>query len=247
VTTLIVVQARTGSTRLPGKVLLPAAGGTLLGRMLERVCAAKTAAHVVVATTTAAADDPIVDIAVAAGVGLVRGHATDLLDRHVMAARMSRADVIVKIPSDCPLIDPAVIDRVIGAFAGDYVSNLHPATWPDGNDVEVMTRDALERAWRESTRPIDREHTTPYLWSNPDLFQIGNVTWETGLDYSNRVRLTIDYPEDYQLIAAIFDELGPACRLDQILELLAARPELAALNARYLGHSWMNRKPQEAA
>ncbi|HEY4240289.1 MAG TPA: glycosyltransferase family protein [Kofleriaceae bacterium] len=242
-TTVIVIQARTGSTRLPSKVLLPCAGAPLLARMLERVCAARTAEHVVVATTTATADDPIVDIAVAAGVGLVRGHATDLLDRHVMAARMSRADVVVKIPSDCPLIDPAVIDRVIDAFAGDYTSNLHPATWPDGNDVEVMTRDALERAWRDATRPIDREHTTPYLWSNPDLFEIHNVEWER--DYSKRVRLTIDYREDYELIRRVFEELGARCSVADILALLAARPDIAALNARYVGTSWF-RTFQEA-
>src|SRR5262249_8649089 len=151
---VVVVQARTASTRLPGKVLLPLAHRPLLYRMLERVLAAQTPSDVVVATTINGEDDAIVDVAEAAGVAWVRGHPTDLLDRHYAAAVECRADIVVKIPSDCPLIDPGVIDRVIGhykAHAGrvDFVSNLHPATYPDGNDVEVMPLGVLETAWRQ--------------------------------------------------------------------------------------------------
>jgi spore coat polysaccharide biosynthesis protein SpsF len=151
--TVVVIQARVGSTRLPGKVMMPLAGRPLLFRMIERVLAARTPSDVVVATTADRGDDAIVEIAEAAGVSCVRGHPTDLLDRHYAAGLASRADVVVKIPSDCPLIDPGVIDRVIGYYetradSADFVSNLHPATYPDGNDVEVVPIGVLEAAWR---------------------------------------------------------------------------------------------------
>lgn len=248
----IVIQARTGSSRLPGKVLLPAAGASVLQRMVERVCAARTASDVVIATTELAVDDPICDVARAAGVACIRGHATDCLDRHVAAARQTRADAVVKIPSDCPLIDPATIDRVIGSFLDqddvDYVSNLHPATWPDGFDVEVMTRGALETAWREASRPLDREHTTPFLWDNPERFLTRNVDWETGLDYSQSHRLTLDYAEDYHVIRSIYDQLWAEDRhfvLAEIVELLAERPALRAHNAMHVGSSWYQKHASE--
>ena len=116
---LVVVQARTGSTRLPGKVLMPLAGKPLLVRMLERLQAARTPSQVLVATTTDVSDDPVVELAKQAGVACVRGHPTDLLDRHIAAVRTTDCDAVSKIPSDCPLIDPAVVDRIIGAFAQD--------------------------------------------------------------------------------------------------------------------------------
>jgi spore coat polysaccharide biosynthesis protein SpsF len=248
----VVIQARTGSTRLPGKVLLPAAGAPLLQRMVERVCAARTPNDVVVATTTLPIDDEICEIARAAGVAAVRGHATDCLDRHVTAARATAADAVVKIPSDCPLIDPATVDRIIGAFLAeldvDYVSNLHPPTWPDGFDVEVMTRGALETAWREATRPLDREHTTPFLWDNPERFVTRNVRWETGLDASARYRMTLDYAEDYAVIRAIYDQLWSPARaftLAEILELLDAQPALRAQNAMHIGTTWYRNHPGE--
>jgi spore coat polysaccharide biosynthesis protein SpsF len=247
VNVVIVVQARTGSARLPGKVLLPAAGATLLERMLERVRSASTADEVVVATTQLPADDSIAAIAHRLDLACVRGHATDLLDRHLAAARLREADVVVKIPSDCPLIDPVTIDRVIGAYlASDrahYLSNLHPASWPDGFDVEVMSYAALETAWREATRPLDREHTTPYLWDNPHRFVVENVTWGRTWDASRTYRLTLDHIEDYELIRALYAELWSPIRhftLDDILGALAARPALAATNAMHLGTSWMD-------
>ncbi|MBV8201295.1 MAG: glycosyltransferase family protein, partial [Acidobacteria bacterium] len=225
---LAVVQARTGSTRLPGKVLLPLAGAPLLLRMLERVQAARTPTEVVVATTTDAADQPVRELARQAGVRCVSGHPTDLLDRHYQAALacgLSPApaagagggggDVVVKIPSDCPLIDPAVIDRVIGCHLADperfdFVSNLHPATYPDGNDVEVMPMAVLAAAWREAARPHEREHTTPFIWDQPGRFRLGNVRWETGRDLSMSHRFTIDYPEDYAFVSAVYDALYTA-------------------------------------
>lgn len=248
-----VIQARTGSSRLPGKVLLPLAGAPGLLRLVERVRAAHFSGTVVVATTTLAEDDVIERMCRANGIPVYRGHATDLLDRHIGAARAFRAEHVVKIPSDCPLIDPGAIDRVIGfALADegnwDYVSNLHPATWPDGNDVEVMPLASLEIAWRESTRACDREHTTPYLWDYPERFRAGNVVWETGLDLSATHRFTLDYPEDHAFLAEVYAALYPARRLfglREILELLAERPALRALNARHLGTNWYARHLHE--
>jgi spore coat polysaccharide biosynthesis protein SpsF len=244
---LVVIQARMGSTRLPGKVLLPLAGRPLLERMLERVRAAKHRFELCVATTTSAEDAPIVELCARLGVHVYRGHPSDLIERHLGAARELGADVVVKIPSDCPLIDPGVIDRVLGAFSAatpgslDFVTNLQPPSWPDGNDVEVMTREALEIAQREATRTLEREHTTPFIWEHPERFRILNVRWETGLDYSHSHRFTIDYPEDYALISAVYDALhrpGTVFTLESILELCEQRPELLNHNAQFAGSSW---------
>jgi spore coat polysaccharide biosynthesis protein SpsF len=155
----------------------------------------------------------------------------------------------VKIPSDCPLIDPAIIDEVVGTFRAQhprhaYVSNLHPASWPDGNDVEVMRRDALETTWREAKRPYEREHTTPFIWDQPDRFTIGNVAWSDGRDLSASHRLTLDYPEDYALITKVFEALhahddAPPFTVDAIVAHLDANPALHAVNAMHAGKSWM--------
>jgi len=252
--TVAVVQARTGSTRLPGKTLLPLAGRPLLLRMVERVTAAARVDDVVVATTTGGEDQPIRDLARDAGLACVSGHPTDLLDRHLMAARERRADVVVKIPSDCPLISTAAIDRVIDAYLGapgdcDYCSNLHPATWPDGNDVEVVPAPVLAIAHAEAAREFEREHTTPFIWERPERFRLRNVAWESGLDWSMSHRFTIDYPEDYAFIAAVYDHLWtanrPAFTLEDIIALLDARPDLLAINRPYAGVNWYRRHLDE--
>jgi len=241
-----VVQARRGSSRLQDKVLLPLCGEPLLVRMVDRVRAAKRTGTVVVATTTNLEDDAIVSLMETKGVSIFRGHPSDLLDRHVRAARAFGAEVVAKIPSDCPLISPSIIDRVFEAFldgpAGvDFVSNLHPASYPDGNDVEIMSMSALETAWCEADRPLEREHTTPFLWENPDRFVIGNVRWERGLDYSMSHRWTIDYEDDYRFIRTVYNALfprNPLFGLDEILALLEERPGLADLNRRWAGVNW---------
>jgi spore coat polysaccharide biosynthesis protein SpsF len=238
----VVIQARTGSTRMPGKVLLPLAGRPLLQRMIERVQAASAPFEIVVATTTDPADEPVRDLCRSIGVRVTSGHPTDLLDRHHQAARETGADVVVKIPSDCPLIDPLAIDLVLGAPLLDFTSNLHPPTWPDGNDVEVMPFSVLDVAWREAKKPHEREHTTPFIWDQPDRFRITNITWPAGLDYSMTHRFTIDYREDYDFLRAVYDALwttgGPIFGLGEILSLLEAQPTLCAINARYCGVNW---------
>ena len=244
--TVIIVQARMSSSRLPGKVLMPILGKSLLHRMIERLQMIRHKALIVIATSEEPSDDIIVEEAFRVGVPCFRGNLNNLLDRHYQAARKHNADVVLKIPSDCPLIDPRIIDQVLGFYFADprqfdYVSNLHPATWPDGNDVEIMTMACIEKAWQESTRPLELEHTTPYIWENPEKFRIGNVTWGRGQDYSMSHRFTIDYQADYDFINRVFEELYPekpnfSC--EDILTLLEKRPEIYAINAQYAGVNW---------
>jgi len=244
---LVVVQARMGSRRLPGKVLLPLAGRPLLERMLQRLLAARFPFQLCVATSTVAEDEPIRQLARRMAVPVISGHPTDLLARHVAAGRAFGADVIAKIPSDCPLIDPVIVDRVLARYQAlgddiDFVTNLHPPSWPDGNDVEVMPMRVLELAAAEATLPFEREHTTPFIWERPERFRISNVSWGAGRDLSRSHRFTIDYPEDYELIARIYAELCTSTRpifsLPDILALLAREPELLRINARWSGQSW---------
>ncbi|HEY3876492.1 MAG TPA: glycosyltransferase family protein [Candidatus Kapabacteria bacterium] len=243
--TLICIQARMSSTRLPGKVMLPLAGAPLLQRMIERVRAAKVAARIVVITSSMNKDDRIEELCRAIETDCFRGHPTDLLDRHYQAAKHYGASVIAKIPSDCPLIDPSVIEKVFQHFDStrfDYVSNLHPATYPDGNDVEIVSFQALETAWQEADRSFEREHTTPFLWERPERFRIGNVAWETGMNYSMSHRWTIDYPNDYEFIREIYDHFWrkerPIFSSREILNLIEKYPEIATINAGYAGVNW---------
>jgi spore coat polysaccharide biosynthesis protein SpsF len=241
-----IIQTRRGSTRLPDKILMPLRGKPLFIRQAERVQAAHLCGQIVIATTMDANDDPIESICRQEGLECFRGHALDLLDRHYRAAIQYQADTVVKIPSDCPLIDPGVIDRVIGYYLeqeGDYdfVSNLHPASFPDGNDVEVLSFGVLETAWRESVRPMEREHTTPFIWERPGRFRIGNVRMEGGADLSMTHRWTIDYAEDYRFIKAVFDELYPSNALfgmKEILDLVGRRPDIYAINSTLAGVNW---------
>ncbi|MBN8706319.1 MAG: glycosyltransferase family protein [Bacteroidetes bacterium] len=244
---VVVVQARTGSSRLPNKIMMDLAGKPLLQRQLERIQSVKTEIKLVVATTTDSSDDPVRKLCQELGIDCFSGHPTDLLDRHYQAARPYQPDAVVKIPSDCPLIDPHIIDKVLRFFIYsngeyDFVSNLHPATWPDGNDVEVMTFPALETAWKEAKKDFEREHTTPFFWENPDKFRIGNVIWTSGQDLSMSHRFTIDYPEDYDFIKAIYDELcwpgSEIFGLDKILALLEEKPDLYLMNSKYAGVNW---------
>jgi len=243
---VIIVQARMSSTRLPGKVLLPVTGKSLLMRMIERVSMTQYPVKIVIATTTDASDDPVENEAYLNDISCYRGSMDNLLERHYEAAKRHGADLVLKIPSDCPLIDPQAIDEALDMFyenAGryDYVSNLHPASYPDGNDVEIMTMGCLEKAYREAGKPWELEHTTPYIWEHPELFRIGNVSWSTGLDLSMSHRFTIDYPEDYNFIVQVYEKLYPVKRnfsCNDILQLLENEPILYQINSAYAGVNW---------
>lgn len=241
-----VVQARTGSSRLPNKVLMPVADSPLLVHTYRRIRAAKLSGTVVVATTTHTSDDLVEQLCHRERIPCFRGHPVDLLSRHYVCGVTYGADVVVKIPSDCPLIDPAVIDRVIQFYLQnnmhyDYVSNLHPASYPDGNDVEVMPMHVLKTAWKEARKDFEREHTTPFIWEKPSRFRIGNVIWETGRNFAMSHRWTIDYLEDYIFIKMVYEQLfqaKPFFTISDILGLLEARPEIAAVNQKYAGVNW---------
>lgn len=241
---LIVVQARMGSSRLSGKVVMPLLGQSLLARMIERLKRVKHRVTILIATSIDPADQVIVREAAAIGVPCFQGSENNLLDRHYQAALEYKADVVLKIPSDCPLIDPAIVNQALDFYFDgnyDYVSNLHPATWPDGNDVEIMSIDCLAKAYWEASRPLELEHTTPYIWENPDLFKIGNITWHRGLDYSMSHRFTIDYHEDYLFIKCVFEELyalRPNFSCEDIIVLLNNRHDIYAINACYAGVNW---------
>lgn len=240
------IQARTSSGRLPNKVLFPLCGEPLLIQLIKRINRAKLAGRIVVATSLDKSDDIIANLCHSNHIECFRGSMTDLLDRHYQLAVKYNADALVKIPSDCPLIDPLIIDKTISHYMDnyphyDFVSNLHPASYPDGNDVEVMSFKALETAWKKAERPLEREHTTPYVWENPDKFSISNVTWESGLDFSTTHRWTIDYEEDYQFINKVYSELyphNPSFGLYDILDLIEMQPELKLINQNYLGNYW---------
>lgn len=241
-----VIQARTGSTRLPGKVLLPLGDRTVLDVMLRRVKRSRLAGTIVVATTTNDDDDTIAAVALRNGIGCYRGHETDLLDRHYRAAIAHGATDVVKIPSDCPLIDPAVIDAVLAEYLDrradvDFASNLHPPTHPDGNDVEVVRMETLAAAWREATRPFEREHTTPYIWNRPERFRLLNVSWAGRRDCSLSHRIVLDYAEDYDVIWSVHTALapvGPDFSADDIVDYLDTHPDVMARNEAHRGVYW---------
>jgi spore coat polysaccharide biosynthesis protein SpsF len=232
--TVAIIQARMGSTRLPGKVLADLAGEPMLAHVVSRARRAATLAEVVVATTTAPADRAVSDLCAARGWPCFRGSEDDVLDRFYRAAREHRADVVVRLTGDCPLIDPAIIDQVVRAFHAhrpDYASNvLTPRTFPRGLDVEVFSFEALARAWGEDCNAAWREHVTPYLYRQPQRFRLHRVAADA--DYSS-LRWTVDTPEDWQLIVRLFGALGPDrfSWLD-VLALLRDHPDWNEINRR---------------
>jgi spore coat polysaccharide biosynthesis protein SpsF len=209
-----IVQARMGSTRLPGKVAreLPWAGGvTVLAQVLRRLARARRVQAVVVATTPAPADDLLVRIAGAEGAAAFRGPEEDVLARYAQAAESQALDLVVRVTSDCPCLDPGVVDLLIDqhlAGGADYTSNTIVRTFPHGLDAEVFSRAALERAHREAVAPHEREHVTPYLYRS-GRFAVRQLEAPEALR-GPEIRVTLDTPEDYALLCAVFDALYPA-------------------------------------
>jgi spore coat polysaccharide biosynthesis protein SpsF len=228
-----IIQARMGSTRLPGKVLKDIAGQSMLERVVNRTLRANTMDDVVVATTKDADDDAIVDLCRKRCWRFFRGNEEDVLDRYYQAATAFRADAIVRITSDCPLVEPEIIDRVVGEFLSShpeaaYVSNTLVRTFPRGLDVEVMRFDALERAWREDGNPSWREHVTPYIWRHPEKFGIRNVA--NNVDYSH-MRWTVDTVEDLTFVRKIYDHFqSDTFTWKEVLSLLKVHPEWLEIN-----------------
>jgi spore coat polysaccharide biosynthesis protein SpsF (cytidylyltransferase family) len=236
---IAVVQARLGSTRLPGKALLDLAGRPMLTHVLARAAAVPGIEQVVLATTVSSEDAALADLARAAGIACVRGSVDDVLDRFHAALAAHPADALVRITADCPLLDPEVSGRVVSEYrrrAGelDYVSNVHPPTYPDGLDTEVVSATALERAWREASPGSDREHVTPYIWSRPERFRLANVG---GPEDLSRHRWTVDDARDLAFVREVYRRLAPAGAapglfgMGAVLDLMRACPDLAQLNA----------------
>ena len=223
------------SSRLPGKVLLPILGAPMLLRMIERLRRVRRVDAIVVATTEHPADDPIVAVADRAGVGVHRGSEDDVLGRVLGAAVAAGADLIVEMTGDCPLADPAVVDQIIHTFATnqvDYCANILAPTYPRGLDAQVFpTRVLAEVATLTSDR-ADREHVSLYIYQHPERYRLLNVA--SGLaPHVADIRLTVDTPEDFTLITAIYEALyplNPRFGLAEILELVGERPDLLALN-----------------
>ncbi len=228
-----IVQARMGSTRLSGKVMMEIAGKPMLGHIIDRLKRAELIHSIVVATTDKETDAPIVKLAEDSGTASYAGSEEDVLDRYYQAAKGFVVDAVVRITADCPLIDPRVADRVIQRYLVedcDYAANTLKRTYPDGLDVEVFSYTALERAWNEARWVSEREHVTPYIRKNPDKFRLASV--ESGVDLSY-LRWSVDRPEDLKFIKQVYEHLykeGRVFYMEDILGLLKKHPDLKQIN-----------------
>lgn len=231
---LAIIQARMGSTRLPGKVLADICGKPMLWHVWNRVRTVPSVDKAVVATSVNQADDPVADFCMRHEIEYFRGNEADVLDRFYQAAKTFCADGVVRITADCPLIDPDVVDRVIRVYLGgdyDYVSNTLRYTYPDGLDTEVFTFAALEAAWREARRASEREHVTPYVRTS-GRFRLMNV--ENAVDLSAcGFRWSVDETRDLDFVRAVYARLGGNGRLfalSDVTNLLDQEPDLAKIN-----------------
>lgn len=233
-----IVQARMGSTRLPGKVMLEAAGKPLLRHLLERLSYCQCLDKTIVATTTNGRDDVILDLCNSLQVEVYRGSEYDVLDRYYQVAKAVGITCIVRVTSDCPLIDPELIDDKIAFFRDklneyDLITNRHPLTYADGLDFDLIPLEGLDAAWRTARASHQREHVVPFFWES--AMRVCNFEDPRRLFYSHR--WTLDYREDYELIKSIYSALyktGHRFTTGDILEFLAANPNLSEINAKYL-------------
>ena len=233
--TVVIIQARMGSTRLPGKVLMDLAGRPMLDRVVSRVRQATLPNHVVVATSTEQGDDELLAACNHFGWPCIRGSHLDVLDRFYQTARLVNADVIVRVTADCPLIDPAIIDQVVEAVTDtsnqvDYAANvLEPRTFPRGLDVEAFTFAALEKSWNEATENSCREHVTPWMYRNPDQFQLKAIVNSTDL---SSYRWTVDTQEDLLLARTIFEHFGETdFNWQDVIEAWHSNPQWQQINS----------------
>ncbi len=227
------IQVRTGSTRLKDKTFVELEGKPLLWHIIDRVKKAKHIKEIVITTTSCKGDDRIEEFAKKDNIRIFRGSEDNVLDRFYQAAKKFNIDVIARVTADDPFKDPRVIDKAINIFLKedyDYVSNTVKPTYPEGIDIEVFSFKALEKAWKEADKTSEKEHVTPYIWKNPNLFKTFNFEYKE--DLSN-LRWTIDYEEDYQFAKEVYKRLykeGEIFYMEDILELLEKEPELAKIN-----------------
>jgi spore coat polysaccharide biosynthesis protein SpsF len=230
-----VVQARMTSTRLPGKVLMEVLGKPLLRYETERIQKIPSIDEVVIATTTNKEDDPIAELCASLGVPVFRGSEPDVLSRYYEAAYQYNADVVVRFTADCPLIDPELSERVIRRYLDnnnryDYCCTDYTTT-PRGTDTEIFSFATLREAYCEGTLPKEREHVTYFIYSRPERYKICR---EPGRDGWVKYRLTVDVPEDFELVKTIIEQLypkNPQFKLPDVISLLENNPELLNINS----------------
>jgi spore coat polysaccharide biosynthesis protein SpsF len=223
------------STRLPGKVLMPIQGRPMLTWQLERLQRVRDDVRVTVATTDQPTDDAVVDLCAHHGIQVTRGSEADVLDRYWNAAREVGADPVIRITADCPLIDPDLTREVLELWersGADYASNTLDRRYPRGLDTEVISRDALGRAWESATEAFEREHVTPFIYLQPDRFRL--VGLRNAADEGMR-RWTVDTIEDLAFVRAVYAHLLPTTPnfgATEVRELLRHRPDIEAMNVR---------------
>tara|TARA_B100001142_G_C14344265_1_gene659272 strand:+ start:582 stop:1391 length:810 start_codon:yes stop_codon:yes gene_type:complete len=238
-----IIQARTESSRLPGKILLPGYNKPLLVHLVERLKKSKLIKKIIVATTINKIDDGIFHLCKLNKIEVFRGNALDLLDRYYKCSIKYKVKNILRITSDCPLMDYRIIDKVIKKYIStncDFVSNVQPPTLPDGFDVEIFKFKALKKAYFEANQKYEREHVTPYIWDNPSKFSSYNCKFYSEENYYNRYRLTLDYLEDYHLIWNIYKSLYSKNKyfsLEDVLNYLKKNKSIIT-NKKYIKVNW---------
>lgn len=245
-----IVQARMGSTRFPGKVMREILGKPALWHLVNRLSKARLVDKIVIATSDKERDKPILKLAQELGVGSFAGSEEEVLDRYYQAARKYDAETIVRVTADCPLIDPELVDKIIGKYLEskgelDYVRK--GLSYPDGLDVEVFSFAALKKAWREAKKKSQRgEYVTTYIWGNPELFKTLTVESEEDLSH---MRWVVDYERDFELVTEIFKNLykeGEVFHLRDILDFLNKHPELAESNRDLINPDYLKSVLEEA-
>lgn len=230
----IILQARMGSTRLPGKVLKPINNHPLLWYTITRLKKVKHECMIILATTDGEKDKELIKFAQSMKIKTFAGSENDVLDRFYQAAKLFKPDIIIRITGDCPLIDPVVIDKCIDVFLSgkyDYVSNAHPPTYPDGLDTEILSMKVLEKIWTIAKKKSEREHVTPYIYTHPDEFKIFNVVNEKDL---SSYRLTVDEQEDFELIATIIQHFGNKdFSTNEVIDFLEEHKKLLEINKKF--------------
>ena len=226
-----IIQARMGSTRLPGKVMMKINGITVLQCLFEQIRYSTHLDRKILATSVNSEDDIIADFAIANSIDLFRGNSMDVLDRYYHCAKDFSLEHIVRITSDCPLIDPKIIDKTIIFYKNNkynYVNNFHKRTYPVGTEVEVFSFDTLEKAWTSATKLSEREHVTPYIYNNPLMFLIGHIEYEKNISH---LHWSVDRIQDLEMVKAIFSKIKKTpILLEDILHVINQEPSILEIN-----------------
>ncbi|MBB1073510.1 glycosyltransferase family protein [Rhodoferax sp. 4810] len=233
---VVITQARMASTRLPGKVMMSILNKPLLMYQIERLKHISNVHAVVVATTTSSLDDVIEDFCHQQNVAVFRGDELDVLKRYYEAAKQFNADIVVRVTSDCPLIDPKISEQVINFYLDsqgkvDYVSNTIERTYPRGLDTEVFSFALLELAYEEATKAYEREHVTPFFYCQPERFRISQI--KNAVDLS-QYRWTVDTAEDFELVKRVLEKIYPVhsqFAMEDIVRILDQNPEWSNVNS----------------